>query len=209
MFEEFFEQCKMQDSEKITAERSENIKAALRKKIAAEISQPKNSVKEKEKDIMKTKSIRTIIIAAAVAVAGLGAAVAATGNFLTPREIAADLAEKNKVTPEFEEYASGFSAEIEGEPDHFAYVPEFYDDMEINELVVREYVSAEFKGLFDEELPGIVLDHIQKGGGVSAIIKRDVDGNYLYDGELITDEKLLAAIAEGTEKYGDTFVIQY
>ncbi|MCH5200667.1 MAG: hypothetical protein J1F60_06870 [Oscillospiraceae bacterium] len=205
MFEEFFENCEMQDSEKITAEQSDNIKASLREKIAADISQPNNSDKEKEKDIMKSKSIRTIIIAAAVAVVGLGAAVTASGDFLTRREIAADLAEKNRVTPEFEEYAGKLPPEIEGE----VYIPEFYNDMEINELVVREYISAEFKGLFDEELPGIILDHLQKGGGVSAIIKQDADGNYLYDGEIITNEKLLAAIAEGTEKYGDTFVIMY
>ena len=209
MFEEFFKKCEIRDPEKITKAQYDNIKAALRNKIAADSSQPENS-NEEEKDIMKGKSIRTIIIAAAVAVVGLGATVAAAGNFLTAEGIAAYLAEKNKVTPEFEEYADEIRSEVEDEPNHVVMIPEFYDDMEISELVVREYVSDEFKGLFDEELPVIILSHLQEGGGSHTLIKSDGNGGYLdADGGLITDEKLLAAIAEGTEKYGDTFVIQY
>lgn len=210
MFEEFFQKCEIRDPEKITTEQSENIKTALREKLAAEASQPKISDKEKEDNIMKSKAIRTVIIAAAVAVAGLGAAVGAAGNFLTSEEIAVDLAEKNKVTPEFAEYENKMRSQFEGELNHFVYIIESYDDMEISELVVREYVPAEFKDLFDEELPAIVLAHIQEGGATSTLIKSDGSGGYrLHDGELITDEKLLAAIAEGTEQYGDTFVIQY
>ena len=208
MFEEFFENCQMQDSEKITAEQSENIKAALREKIAADNSQPKNSGKEKEKDIMKAKSIRTMIIAAAVAVVGLGGIVGASamGAFRTSEEIAADLADKNSVSPEFAEYADG--VEKDGED---VYVSPSYDDMgEINELVVMEISPADYKGWDDEDFPGIILRHIDAGhGGVETMIKSDGNGGYLYHGELITDEKLLAAIAEGTGRYGDTFVIQY
>ena len=208
MFEDFFEQYDMQNSEEITTEQSERIKAALREKIAADISQPKNSDKEKEKYIMKSKSIRTIIIAAAIAVVGLGGVVGASamGAFRTPDEIAVDLADKNSVSPEFAEFADEVR-EKEG-----AYASPFYEDMgEIGELVVREFNSAEFKGLYDEDLPAIVLQHIDGDGhgGVGSLIKSDGNGGYLYHGELITDEKLLAAIAEGTELYGDTFVIQY
>ena len=207
MFEEFFDKCEIQDPEKITTEQSENIKAALREKIAADYSQPKLSGKEKEKDIMKSKSIRTIIIAAAIAVVGLGGVVGASamGAFHTREEIATDLADKNSVSPEFAEYAA------EAREKHDAYAPPFYEDMgEINELVVREMTPGDYKGYSDEDFPGIILQHIDAGiGGVEMMIKSDGNGGYIYNGEPVTDEKLLAAIAEGTEKYGDTFIIQY
>ena len=206
MFEEFFEKCEIQNAEKITEAQSENIKAALQEKLAADNSPSKRPTEEKEKNIMKTKAMRTFIIAAAVAVVGLAGVVGANamGAFRTSEEIAEDLANKNKVTPEFAEYADEVSKED-------AHVSPFYEDMEeINELVVTELGPADFKGWDEEDFPGIILRHIDAGlGGVETMIKSDGNGGYLYHGELITDEKLLEAIAEGTEKYGDSFVIQY
>ena len=208
MFEEFFRKCEIRDPENITTEQSENIKAALREKLAAGASQPETSDKEKEENIMKSKAIRTVIIAAAVAVVGLGGIVGASamGAFRTSEEIAADLADKNSVSPEFAEYAE--NVEKDGED---VYVSPSYEDMEeINELAVMEISPADYKGWDDEDFPGIILRHIDVDhGGVETMLKSDGNGGYLYHGELVTDEKLLAAIAEGTEKYGDTFVIQY
>ena len=205
MFEEFFEKCEMQNSEKITVEQSENIKAALRKKIAAADPQPVHPTEEKEKDIMKSKSIRTILIAAAVAVVGLGTAVGATSAMLTAEEIAADLATKNSVTPEWVEKVSEWE-ENSGKEMH---VTPWYGVMEVNEFAVREVEYMDLKGYDDEDLPAIIFQHLDEWGFIEQLITYDGNGGYLYDGELITDEKLLAAIAEGTEKYGDTFVIQY
>ena len=212
MFEEFFENCEMQDSEKMSEELSENIKASLRKKIAADSLQPNNSDKEKGKDIMKSKSIRTIIIAAAVAVVGLGAAVGATGALFSREEAMAEVAGKNKVTPEFADEAAELAGRVKEEMGiDDVHIPAFYEDVEVSELVVTEFHSGDYKGLFDEDLPAIILERIDEDGrgDVSTLIKSDGNGGYLYHGELITDEKLLAAIAEGTEKYGDTFVIMY
>lgn len=208
MFEDFFQKCEIRDPEKITTAQSDKIRATLQSKLAADNSQPQISTEEKEKNTMKTKAIRTIIIAAAVAVVGLGGVVGASalGAFRTSEEIAADLADKNKVTPEFAEYAEDVGKEKED-----AFISPSYEDMGvINELVVKEIAPADYKGWEDEDFPGIILRHIDVGhGGVETMIKSDGSGGYLYDGELITDEKILAAIAEGTEKYGDTFVIQY
>lgn len=209
MFEEFFQGCGINDPEKITQAQSENIRTALQKKLAADDPQPEISDKEKEENIMKSKSIRTVIIAAAVAVAGLCGAVGAAGSSLTREEITAELAGKNNVTPEFAEYAEGVLSGIEAEPNHFLLVPVSYGDMEIRELVVREYESDEFKGLYEENLPAIILEHYQNGGCSGSLITADGSGGYLNSGEPITDEVLLAAIAEGTERYGDTFVIEY
>lgn len=204
MFEEFFEKCEIQNSEKIRLEQSENIKAALREKIAADNSQPENSDKEKEKDIMKSKSIRTFIIAAAVAVVG-AVSVGATGMLLPSEEIAADLATKNSVTPEWVEKVSEWE-ENSGKEMH---VTPWYGVMEVNEFAVREVEYMDLKGYDDEDLPAIIFQHLDEWGFIEQLITYDGNGGYLYDGELITDEKLLAAIAEGIEKYGDTFVIQY
>ena len=209
MFEEFFEKCEIQNSEIITEAQSENIKAALQEKLAADNSPSKRPTEEKEKNLMKTKAMRTFIIAAAIAVVGLAGVVGANamGAFRTSEEIAEDLANKNKVTPEFAEYA----AEAQKENEYLVVVP-FYEEMgEINELVVTELCPADFKGWDEEDFPGIILRHIEAGrGGVEIMIKSDGNGGYLNNhGELITDEKLLEAIAEGTEKYGDSFVIQY
>lgn len=204
MFEEFFKKCEIRDPEKITQAQSENIKAALRQKIAADNLQPKISDKEKEKDIMKSRSIRTFIIAAAVAVVG-AVSVGATGMLLTSEEIAADLATKNSVTPEWVEKVS----EWEENAGREMHVTPWYDVMEVSEFAVREVEYMDLKGLDDEDLPAIFFQHLDEWGGIEQLITYDGNGGYLYDGELITDEKLLAAIAEGTEKYGDTFVIQY
>lgn len=204
MFEEFFENCEMQDSEKITAEQSENIKASLRQKIKADISQPNNSDKEKGKDIMKSKSIRTIIIAAAVAVIG-AVGVSAAGALLTVEEIAADLATKNNVTNEWVEKVSAWE---EGAGKELHITPS-YEYMEVSEFAVREAEYMDFKGYEDSDFPAIIFHHWDEWGGLEQLITSDGNGGYMYDGELITDEKLLAAIAEGTEKYGETFVIMY
>lgn len=204
MFEEFFENCEMQDSEKMSEEQSENIKAALREKIAADISQPKISDKEKEENIMKTKSIRTFIIAAAVAAIG-AVGVSAAGALLTPEEIAADLATKNNVTNEWVEKVSDWE---EGAGKELHLTPT-YKYMEVNEFAVREAEYMDFKGYEDSDFPAIIFHHWDEWGGFEQLITYDGNGGYIYDGEPVTDEKLLAAIAEGTEKYGDTFVIQY
>lgn len=211
MFEEFFNKYEIRDPEKITAEQSDKINTALQKKLAADNSQPQHSDKEKEKDTMKIKSIRTVIIAAAVAVVGLGAAVAAAGNLLTREEMAADLAEKNGFTPEFAKLVEQMEPlNKPNELDHKYIVVPSYEDMVISELAVREVIDKDLKG-WEEYLPGIILQHIQPGGGMEQMIKPDGNGGYLNicTDEPITDEKLLAAIAEGTEKYGDTFVIMY
>lgn len=205
MFEEFFERYGISDPEIITEEQSENIKAALQKKLAADNSPSKRSDEEKEKDIMKTKSIRTIIIAAAVAVAGLAGAVGATSAILTSKEIAADLATKNNVTPEWVDKVSDWE-ENSGKEIHATPT---YEYMEVNEFAVREAEYGDFKGWDDEDFPAIIFQHLDEWGGFEQLITYDGNGGYLYDGEPVTDEKLLAAIAEGTEKYGDTFVIQY
>lgn len=207
MFEEFFDKCEIQDPEKITTEQSENIKASLREKIAADDSQPKLSGKEKEKDIMKSKSIRTIIIAAAIAVVGLGGVVGATaiGDFLTGREIAAELATKNSPSQEYYDKM----AEAEKYTGREMHSAPWYDVMDVTEFVVREFNPAEYKG-WEDDPHAIIFEHLEENGsGVAQLIKSDGNGGYLYMDELIEDELLLAAIAEGTEKYGDTFVIQY
>ena len=203
MFEEFFENCEMQDSEKMSEEQSENIKAALRNKIAADSLQPKNS-NEEEKDIMKGKSIRTIIIAAAVAAIG-AVGVSAAGALLTPEEIAADLATKNNVTNEWVDKVSDWEEDAGKE----LHVTPWYGVMEVNEFAVREAEYMDFKGYEDSDFPAIIFQHLDEYGGLWQLITYDGNGGYIYDGEPVTDEKLLAAIAEGTEKYGDTFVIQY
>lgn len=207
MFEEFFDKCEIQDPEKITTEQSENIKAALREKIAADYSQPKISGKEKEKDIMKSKSIRTIIIAAAIAVVGLGGVVGATaiGDFLTSKEIAADLATKNSPSQEYIDKI----AEAEKIAGRELHSSPWYDVMNVTEFAVRGTTHADFKGWDEEDFPAIIFEHLDENGGLSQLIKYDGNGGYLYEGEPIEDELLLAAIAEGTEKYGDTFVIMY
>ena len=214
MFEEFFQKYEIRDPEKITKAQSKKINAALQKKLAADNSQPQHSYKEKENDIMKTKSIRTIIIAAAVAVIG-AVSVGATGILLTREEIAADLAEKNGFTPEFAEVVAEVESrnkpnEEPNQPGYGYIVAPSYEDMVINELAVREVIDKDLKG-WEEYLPGIILQHIQPGGGIEFMIKPDGNGGYLNicTDEPITDEKLLDAIAEGTEKYGDTFVIMY
>ena len=214
MFEEFFQKYEIRDPEKITAEQSDKINTALQKKLAADNSQPQHSDKEKEKDTMKIKSIRTVIIAAAVAVVGLGAAVAAAGNLLTREEMAADLAEKNGFTPEFAKLVEQMEPlNKPNELDHKYIVVPSYEDMVISELAVREVTDRDLKGWEEKDFPAIILQHLQPGGGMEVLITSDGNGGYQYDytGEptTITDEKLLAAIAEGTEKYGDTFVIMY
>ena len=205
MFEEFFERCEMQNAEKITEEQSENIKAALREKLAADNSPSTQSNEEKEKNIMKTKPIRTIIIAAAIATVGLAGVVGATSALLTREEIAADLATKNSPSDEYydkiseaEEYAG---REIHATP--------WYDVMDVEEFAIREMEPADYKG-WEEGFTGIILEHVDEdGGGIAQLITSDGHGGYLYNGKLIEDEKLLEAIAEGTEKYGDTFIIMY
>ena len=207
MFEEFFQKYEIRDPEKITTEQSERINAALQQKMAADNSQPKPSTEEKEKNIMKTKSIRTIIIAAAVAVVGLGGVVGASamGDFLTSREIAADLAEKNSPTNEYLDKISE-AEKIAGREIHSS---PWYGVMNVTEFAVRATTHADFKGWDDEMFPAIIFEHLDENGGLSQLITYDGNGGYLYQGEPIEDELLLAAIAEGTEKYGDTFVIMY
>ena len=205
MFEEFFEKCEIQNAEKITEEQSENIKAALQEKLAADNSPSKRPTEEKEKNIMKTKSIRTIIIAAAVAVAGLAGVVGATSALLTREEIAADLATKNSASQEYVDKISE-AEKIAGRELHST---PWYSVMNVTEFAVRAMDPADYKG-WEDGFTGIVFEHVDEdGGGIAQLITSDGNGGYIYDGELITDEKLLAAIAEGTEKYGDTFVIQY
>ena len=204
MFEEFFKNCEMRDPENVTQSQSENIKAALQKKLAADNSQQNHSDMKKEKDIMKTKSIRTILIAAAVAVIG-AVGVGAASALLTPEEIAADLAEKNSVTPEWVEKVSQWQENA----GHELHITPTYGDMEVTEFAVREAEYMDFKGYDDEDFPAIIFHHYDEWGGCEQLITYDGNGGYLYEGKPVTDEKLLEAIAEGTEKYGDTFVIQY
>ena len=205
MFEEFFEKCEIQNAEKITEEQSENIKAALQEKLAADNSPSKRPTEEKEKNIMKTKSIRTVIIAAAVAVAGLAGVVGATSALLTREEIAADLATKNSASQEYVDKISE-AEKIAGRELHST---PWYSVMNVTEFAVRATTHADFKGWDEEMFPAIIFEHLDENGGLSQLITYDGNGGYLYQGEPITDELLRAAIAEGTEKYGDTFVIMY
>lgn len=89
-----------------------------------------------------------------------------------------------------------------------------YDDMDITELIVGETTYNEFKGMQLEHINwGITLHHLDPWTEGSVTIHPDGNGGYQYyryrDSAPITDEQLLAAIAEGTEKYGDTFTIYY
>lgn len=207
MFEEFFHKYEIRDPEEITPAQSKKINEALQQKMTADNSQVKHSTEDKEKNIMKTKSIRTIIIAAAVAVVGLGGVVGASamGDFLTSREIAAKLEEKNSPTNEYLEMIAE-AEEISGREIHSS---PWYSVMNVTEFAVRATTHADFKGWDEEMFPAIIFEHLDENGGFSQLITYDGNGGYLYQGEPITDELLLAAIAEGTEKYGDTFVIMY
>ena len=204
MFEEFFERCEIQNAEKITEEQSENIKAALREKLAADNSPSTRSNEEKEKNIMKTKAMRTFIIAAAVAAIG-AVGVSAAGVLLTREEIAADLATKNSASQEYVDKISE-AEKIAGRELHST---PWYSVMNVTEFAVRAMDPADYKG-WEDGFTGIIFEHVDEdGGGLQQLITSDGNGGYLYMDELITDEKLLAAIAEGTEKYGDTFIIMY
>ncbi|MCH5208081.1 MAG: hypothetical protein J1F04_04280 [Oscillospiraceae bacterium] len=247
MFEEFFDKCEIQYPETVTAEQSEKIKASLRKMVG-ENSQTKKPAKEE--NIMKTKTIRTVIIAAAVAalgavgVAGAASIVPLSGTTVPEdysesdtqydesdqnsmismeyslsdterqqrQQIIKQLEEKNVVSEEYYEYAEEYITSFMPGALHSPT----YDDMaEINELIVTEAKGVDYKGFMEEK--GIILSHEEaSGAGSSCMILPDGNGGYKHhkhddDGgyELIEDEKLLAAIAEGTEKYGESFIIWY
>ena len=90
-----------------------------------------------------------------------------------------------------------------------------YEDMNVTKLIVTETSYSDYKAMalnFTDW--GITLKHSNpQGGGHSVLIHPDGNGGYQYykynDSAPIVDEQLLAAIAEGTEKYGDTFTIYY
>ena len=84
--------------------------------------------------------------------------------------------------------------------------------MVVTELIVTESDALDFKGLRLDDLDhGITLRHDDPWGGRSYTILPDGNGNYCFHptNEPIEDKQLLAAIAEGVEKYGDTFTIWY
>ena len=204
MFEEFFDKCEIQYPETVTAEQSEKIKASLQKMVG---ENPQTKQPAKEGNIMKTKTIRTIVIAAAIAALGaVGVAGAADmGSLSVRKQISEELAEKNVVTEEFEK--RHFQDDAVSFP--------LYEDMaEINKLIITEMEDSYFDILsygFDLTR-GIFLEHYEEGyGGISRIIVPDSSDGYMFLGDegSIDDEKLLNAIAEGSEEYGDSFIIWY
>ena len=98
MFEEFFDKCELQDPEIISASQSEKIKSALQKKVADNSPQKHSN---KEENIMKTKTIRTFIIAAVAAVVGTVGVVGAADS-LSVRKIS--LADKKAADAQFDEF---------------------------------------------------------------------------------------------------------
>ena len=115
MFEEFFNKCEIQNPEKISEQQSEKIKATLQKRVA-ENSQPTKQP-TKEENIMKTKSIRTIMIAAVAAVVGTIGIVGAASTILTREQIRDELAEKNSLTEEFQELRDSIAEYQRNNPD--------------------------------------------------------------------------------------------
>ena len=207
MFEEFFRDHEIQDPEKITQAQLERIEAALQEKLAAKEPRQKRSVKEE--NIMTTKSIRTIIIAAAIAVVGT-AGVAGAATFLTKEQIMAELSEKNTVTEEFTEKIKA-AEEYAGKEIH---ATPWYAVMDVNEYIVTDasgYEKMIAIGNENGEVKGILFVHDEPDGGIGHSILPYEDGGYIieYETEPIEDEKLLDAIAEGIKTYGDTFVIHY
>ena len=207
MFEEFFNKCEIQYPETVTAEQSEKIKASLRKMVG---ENPQIKKTAKEGNNMKTKTIRTVVIAAAVAALG-AAGIAASANIssnLVRQQVIEELEEQNRVGEGFLEH--------KGELIGTGGISPSYEDMkEINKLVVTEATPNDFK-LISDMNKGILLRHEDSSGSsVTQIIVPDDSGGYRFVGyeffgfDPIEDEKLLNAIAEGTEEYGESFIIWY
>ena len=201
MFEEFFNKCEIQYPETVTAEQSEKIKASLRKMVG---ENPQTKKPAKEENIMKTKTIRTVVIAAAIAALG---AIGVAGAASAPRfqswedfqQVANELKEKNSVSDNFFEVNER--------------VPSYWEMDEVNELLVTEmndeWLQADIQHGFTNR---IYLTHFEETVGTSVFIVPDGRGGYFIDGTEptpIEDEKLLAAIKEGTEKFGKNFMIWY
>ena len=152
--------------------------------------------------------------------------------------IGAALAEKNTITEEFRDYLkriyisdhssgrvlNGLNDITDEEVAELNVTDEeldinrcspSYEEMDVTELIIGETSYSDFRGMSLMLTDwGITLRHITpNGGGSSVVIHPDGNGGYQYykyrDSAPIEDEQLLAAIAEGTEKYGDTFTIYY
>ncbi|MCH5205636.1 MAG: hypothetical protein J1F09_01700 [Oscillospiraceae bacterium] len=172
---------------------------------------------------MKTKTIRTFIIAAVAAVVGTVGVVGAASTILTREQIRDELAEKNSYTEEFQEIRNNIAEAqrenpflnpekgVISDPEDVHLSPA-YEDVVVEELIVTEWDAGDYKmaGLSDLD-HGVLLRHDDAWGGIGTIILPDDNGGYAYypNGENITDAKLLSALAEGAEKYGDTFTIWY
>lgn len=126
--------------------------------------------------------------------------------------IIAELAEKNTFTEEYKDYLK--THYTDAELNNIICTPS-YEEMVVTELIVTETSYSDYRGMSTLLTDwGITLKHGDpRGGGHSVLIHPDGSGGYQYykyrDSAPIEDEQLLAAIAEGTEKYGDTFTIYY
>lgn len=257
MFEGFFNNCEIRDKVPVSEDQSKNIRSSLQKRLAGDHQQPEQSTKE-EKIMKRSTTIRTVLIAAAVAAAGavslIGSAntvpasdlLAADNSVVTDTDVSVDgasgdnvfeadtkeidvsvptqilhqqilekLSGKNTFSEEYDkavETGMGISATLAA-LNGTVFSPH-YEDMAVTELIVAE--SSE-QDLYFMSLEGIehciTLAHCDQVGGCFDYIYPDGNGGYMYDHlrdyAPIEDEQLLAAIAEGTEKYGDTFTIYY
>ena len=126
--------------------------------------------------------------------------------------IMTELAEVNQFTPEFIELLEQNAEENKDNPNGIPIVVPSYRDMIINKLIVTGVKRDDMTGmLLVGEPEGIVIRHMEIGAGKGQLIKPDGNGGYVTSSgtPAYVDEKLLEAIAEGTEKYGDTFTIYY
>ena len=198
MFEEFFDKCELQDPEIISASQSEKIKSALQKRVADNSPQKHSN---KEENIMKTKTIRTFIIAAVAAVVGTVGIIGAASTMYNRDEVVNDLAEQNVPT---EAYFDRIG-DHEGVP--------MFTEMKIGKYIVTNEDFGRISEQNLSEMPGgkdrIWAMHEDETHATAATVDPDGNGGYTYYGKPVEDEQLLAAIEEGLAKYGDHFFIWY
>ena len=197
MFEEFFDKCELHDPEIISASQSEKIKSALQKKVA-DNSQHTQTTKEEKP--MKTKTIRTFIIAAVAAVVGTVSIIGAASTMYNRDEVVNDLAEQNVPNEAFFDRVGDY----EGVP--------MFTEMKIGKYIVTNEDFGRISEQNLNDMPGkngIWAIHEDETYATAASVDPDGNGGYTYYGKPVEDEQLLAAIEEGLAKYGDHFFIWY
>lgn len=216
-FKEFFNNCEIHDLVTVSEGQSEKISSSLQKRLADNYDPQSEQHTKEKKTMKKTTTIRTLIIAAAIAIMGALSIVGAASTILTKEQswedltreqIRNELAEKNSYTEEFSDKLQEWK-ENAGRDVH---VLPSYKDVVVTELIVTEANADDLKGMALHGIEhGIMLSHEDSSGRVAYVIVPDGKGGYMYDpsGKIVEDEQILAAIAEGTERYGDTFTIYY